>query len=162
MPSRAQQILYGPTLEPYLLGEQIGSSLIAAAKLAPRLILTDSAQFEPIKNHLDVPLVLVAGSLRPTSLTAAPRQIEQESDASSRGADEKSAGHPAWCRPFDVVNCWLQLPIGMESQRDVVAQLLAMLAERVALAEPFERIHEAIREAQRIGVRGNEPHGQAA
>jgi hypothetical protein len=30
------------------------------------------------------------------------------------------------------------------------------------LAEPFGRIHEAIREAQRIGERAGDGHGQAA
>jgi hypothetical protein len=75
---------------------------------------------------------------------------------------EPGAGHPAWSRAF-VVNChWLQLPIGAESECGVVAELLAMLTERVELTEPFERIHDAIREAQRIGARGAEPHGQAA
>ena len=32
-PSRAQEILYGPTLQPYLLGEQICGALLEAAKL---------------------------------------------------------------------------------------------------------------------------------
>ena len=35
-PSRAQQILYGPTLEPYLLGEQIAGALLDEAKLKPQ------------------------------------------------------------------------------------------------------------------------------
>ena len=34
-PSRAQQILYGPTLEPFLLGEQIAGAMLDAAKLRP-------------------------------------------------------------------------------------------------------------------------------
>jgi hypothetical protein len=162
LPSRAQQILYGPTLEPYLLGEKIGSGLIAAAELAPSLILTDFAQFEALKNRLDVPLVLVAGKLPPITVTEPPLQTEQGSDASNPAVEELSAGHPAWCRPFYAVHHWLQLPIGMQSQCDEVAALLATLAQRVELTEPFQRIHEAIREAQRIGVRGTEPHGQAA
>ena len=45
---------------------------------------------------------------------------------------------------------------------NLVIELIALLTERVELAEPFERIHEAIREAQRIGARGAESHGQAA
>src|SRR5262245_49628291 len=40
-PSRAQQILYGPTLEPYLAGEQICGALLEIAKLKPTVILTD-------------------------------------------------------------------------------------------------------------------------
>jgi hypothetical protein len=37
-PSRAQQILFGPTLWPFVMGEQIGGALIAEAKLRPQVI----------------------------------------------------------------------------------------------------------------------------
>ena len=40
-PSRAQEILYGPTLRPYLLGEQIAGTLLSKAQLRPQIILTD-------------------------------------------------------------------------------------------------------------------------
>src|SRR3954471_20719084 len=40
-PSRAQQILYGPTLEPFLLGEQIAGPHAEGAKPEPSLILTN-------------------------------------------------------------------------------------------------------------------------
>jgi hypothetical protein len=161
LPSRAQQILYGPTLEPYLLGEQIGGSLIAAPKLAPRLILTDFAQFEAIKDHAKVPLVLVPGTALPAAAASIPSNTDRQAAASTLGAGELGTGHPAWCRPFAAGNNLVQLPIGMESHCDLVSELIMLLTERVDLTEPFERIHEAIREAQRIGARG-ESHGQAA
>ena len=34
-PNRAQQILYGPTLEPFLYGEQIGQALIGEIAIGP-------------------------------------------------------------------------------------------------------------------------------
>ena len=40
-PNRAQQILYGPTLEPYLYGEQIGQALVSKSSLEPLVIFTD-------------------------------------------------------------------------------------------------------------------------
>jgi hypothetical protein len=160
MPSRAQRILYGSALEPYLLGEQIGRSLIAAAKLAPALLLTDFPQFEAITDRIGAPLLLVTGKMLPDG--AMEGQTGLQCDASSPVAKERVATHPGWRDPFVVATHTLQLPIGMESKCDVVAELLAVLTERVELAEPFERIHEAIREAQRIGMRGAESHGQAA
>jgi len=39
--SRAQAILYGPTLQPHLHGRQIGGALLAESKLAPVVVLTD-------------------------------------------------------------------------------------------------------------------------
>jgi len=43
-PNRAQEILYGPTLEPFLYGEQIGRTLINQASTPPLLICTDRDQ----------------------------------------------------------------------------------------------------------------------
>ena len=37
-PNRAQEILYGPTLVPFLYGEQIGQTLVAKGKSRPMLI----------------------------------------------------------------------------------------------------------------------------
>jgi hypothetical protein len=162
LPSRAQRILYGPTLEPYLLGEQIGGGLITAAKLSPRVVLTDFAQFEAVKNQTNAPLVLVHSKRRPAGLTGASPPVEQRGRASGTGGVEPLDEHPGWGHAFVGGNQRLQLPIGMESQHELVIELIALLTERVELAEPFERIHEAIREAQRIGTRGAESHGQAA
>ena len=40
-PNRAQEILYGPTLEPYLCGERIGQTLLSKSKVLPALAVTD-------------------------------------------------------------------------------------------------------------------------
>jgi hypothetical protein len=162
LPSRAQRILYGPTLEPYLLGEQIGSGLIAAAKLSPRVVFTDFAQFEAVKNQTNAPLVLMHGRSKSPGTTSASTRAEQHGPASSPGGVEPLDEHPGWGRALLRGNHWLQLPIGRESQCELVIEQIALLTEQFELAEPFERIHEAIREAQRIGARGAESHGQAA
>ena len=39
--NRAQEILYGPTLKPFLYGEQIGQTLIGRAKVGPLVVVTD-------------------------------------------------------------------------------------------------------------------------
>ena len=153
LPSRAQRILYGPTLEPYLLGEQIGGGLMTAAKLSPRVVLTDFAPFEAVKSQMNAPLVLVHSKPRPAGITTAPSSPEQRSDASGGGEDKLRDEHPGWSHAFLAGDQRLHLAIGMESQRELVIELIALLAERVALTEPFERIHEAIREAQRIGAK---------
>ena len=58
-PSRAQRILYGPTLASYLLGEQICGALSGAAKLTPELILTDCEVALHARNRFAVPIALV-------------------------------------------------------------------------------------------------------
>jgi hypothetical protein len=167
LPSRAQQILYGPTLEPFLLGEQIGGSLLAAAKLAPRLILTDWAQFELVQQRIDAPVVLVtavdSGGNNAAASTADGVHGSAASAAVGWPADVKSPkACSAWGPPFSVGTHNWQLPVGIQSQRAAVVGLLERLCERVDLVEPFARIHEAIREAQRISARGQEAYAPAA
>jgi hypothetical protein len=158
-PNRAQQILYGPTLQPYLLGEQIGGTLLAQAKLRPLLVLTDQAAMLCLRSQMKMPIVcsqstegqFVADSEDTLSLI--------ETDAAS----EMRVGHPeSKTRRIVVAESEWWLPPGFEAEYNAVRELLAHLAKRVELSEPFERIHEAIHEAQRIGGRGQDAYGQAA
>jgi hypothetical protein len=135
-PSRAQQILYGPTLQPYLLGEQIAGTLLTKAQSKPQIILTDQPSVLCHRPKLSFPLVYLQPSDEP---------------ASSQGL-----------HPLLVSGYAIELAIGYESDRDAAIALLTTLAGQVDLAEPFERIHEAIREAQRISQRGDDAHGEAA
>jgi hypothetical protein len=162
LPTRAQRILYGATLEPYLLGEQIGGTLIAAAEALPRLIVTDQAAFGLLRQASAVPLVLVRA--------ASPLRASSTAEASPTCSEHASMGGPAaagddnstWGSDFYVRDFALNLPAGFEADRDHVLALIELLVQRVDPLEPFQRIHEAIREAQRIGGRSQASHGQAA
>lgn len=57
--NRAQEILYGPTLRPYLYGEQIGQTLLTRSKLTPLVVCTDSEPVLAARDFTHVPLVLV-------------------------------------------------------------------------------------------------------
>jgi len=57
--NRAQEILYGSTLPPYLYGEQIGSTLVKTSKLRPLAVFTDCEPALAAAAHIDVPLWLV-------------------------------------------------------------------------------------------------------
>src|SRR5690606_5445249 len=56
--NRAQQILYGPTLDPYLYGEQIAQTLIRKSAVRPQAVFTDQAAVLAAREHVDVPVVL--------------------------------------------------------------------------------------------------------
>lgn len=156
-PNRAQQILYGPTLQPYLLGEQIGGTLLTQAKLQPQLVLTDQSAMLCLRSRMKMPIVC----WQPPGRTAVPDpgldETERHEDTDLRTI---LPGSPS--RRIVVAECELWLPQGFESDHHTARELLEQLTERVELAEPFERIHEAICEAQRIGGRGQDTHGQAA
>jgi len=160
-PSRAQEILYGPTLRSYLVGEQIGRALVGAAKLKPRLILTDQADVIGTSLPDGVPLVLVLTAVQPSrDDTLAASRFDGAASSPQWKAAKVSRQVP--CFPFTACNHELLLPRWFDSDRETVLAMLALLAERVNLSEPFGRIHTAIREAQRIGGQGAEAHGQAA
>jgi hypothetical protein len=148
-PSRAQKILYGPTLEPYLLGEQIGGTLLGKTELKPKIILTDQPAALFLRSQSSAPLVQFVAGLA-------------NCDNASPECETASANSEPLSRRFELLQCEWELPIGFEADQPAVAELLQQLAKHVEVWEPFGRIHEAIREAQRIGSQGPNSNAQAA
>ncbi len=178
-PSRAQEILYGKTLQPYLLGEQIGGSLLREAQLQPQIVLTDQAATLCLREAIGIPLVYLAGSAlaactvsKPTdSLRLTDSEDSTDDDMGSvgelLGKDEmmrhiRPEVEKPWQRRFTFGGYQFELPFGFVADRGAAIEFLAVFARHVDLAEPFDRIRMAIREAQRLGTREPEAHGQAA
>jgi hypothetical protein len=157
-PSRAQQILYGPTLEPFLLGEQIAGAMLDAAKLKPQLILTNCEATFHIRARLNSPMLLL--SAKDDVLARVERSTRDEVSDASTAARFASATDSGPHESFIVEGFTFLLPIGFESDRDEATHLLNGLVPQIDLAEPFGRIEEAIREAQRLG--GGEAHEKVA
>jgi len=64
--SRAQQILYGPTLAPYLYGEQIAQALIHKAGIEPQIVWTDQPAVLAVREFIALPVAaLVHGHEEP-------------------------------------------------------------------------------------------------
>jgi hypothetical protein len=55
-PNATQEILYGPALEPFVLGELIGGTLVDKAGVKPQIVLTDREQILELRNHVDRPV----------------------------------------------------------------------------------------------------------
>lgn len=127
-PSRAQEILFGPTLRPHLLGEQIGRALVDRARIKPTALLIDDADLAQAGEKRQTPLVLI------TEPEAAP-------PAGWRALPLAGEGKPLWTR---------------DAEADDIRELIASLSQAIEIAEPFDRIGEAIREAQRLGQAGTE------
>ena len=123
-PNRAQEILYGPTLRPFLYGEQIGLTLLQAAKVEPLVVCTDSAEVMAVAELTDTPVVLVAEEL----------------------PAEKMLGEA-----FALGMNRVALAKSRERHRAVVEERIGQVAETFDLSEPFVRIREAIDEARSAG-----------
>jgi hypothetical protein len=124
-PSRAQQILYGPTLRPYLLAEVIGQALVAGSEMPVRVILTDQRDMLPLGFIRSECIVHVE---RVVDAVAAPLL---DAPASCECAGSRIALAELAPVALDQVRAWLE-----------------PLAGNVDLCEPFGRIIAALTEAQ--------------
>ena len=118
--SRAQQILYGATLQSHLHGRQIGATLLAEGTVAPEVVLTDLESMLHVRSYTNLPVALVAG----TAPAGAAAGFTVGSVSVSPHANDA----------------------GLEL---LLREKLEALMAAVDLAEPFERIRSAIEEAQR-------------
>jgi hypothetical protein len=142
-------------LEPFLLGEQIAGAMLDAAKLRPSLILANCEATLHARSRISSPMVLLRENASPSGESANGEHASTNLAAASLGS---SSPHES----FSVEAFEFILPIGFESDRDEATRLLTDLIRQIDLAEPFGRIEEAIREAQRIGGSGADAHDQAA
>jgi hypothetical protein len=126
-PTRAQQILYGATLQPFLYGEQIGQALLTKSKLTPLVVCTDSEPVLAARDFTPFPMVLV----RP-----------HEASGNSAGGGNVS---PAFALGKSQVSTAAHYSGDQQLLRDV----WPTQADCLDLLEPFTRIREALEEAQR-------------
>ena len=156
-PNRAQQILFGPTLEPYIYGEQIAQALVNKSTHEPPVALHRFAAGARSSWAGGGAVALVL----PQELPVAPKAVvaEDEMPASEAISQSLSAGSPQFrvdtlhagtnfCH-FQVGRNRLAVAADRAADRDLILERLAPLGELFDLAEPFVRIREAIEEAQR-------------
>lgn len=137
-PTRAQQILYGPTLRSHLLGEVIGCTLARQAKLQIQAVLTD------------IPEMLHLSLYQHGVVAYVERERALKQRESSTGWKvEESTPH------LELGNWQLYGTSTCDWQAEKLRQQLTPLVEHIDLLEPFQRIREAILEAQRISAVGN-------
>lgn len=132
LPSEAQRILYGASLRPYLLGELIGQTLVSKAQVPVQAVLTDLAEMRSLTGVC-------------AEAVAWLRHVENPTPEGPCDAD----AHPA-AAELALGNYRLSGAASSSWQPDWLRETLAPLTAHLDLAEPFERIREAIREAQRI------------
>jgi hypothetical protein len=81
-PNRAQEILYGPTLRPFLYGEQIGQTLLSKTKSETLFICTDVEPAMGAREAISLPMILMRGDAETRSAEAADANRSFRVDAS--------------------------------------------------------------------------------
>ncbi len=137
--NRAQEILFGPTLDAFLYGEQIGAALLAKTELTVGVVCIDQPAMLAVRDLTSLPVALLLSDHEPTS----DKQPSWRLDAAHTHLSDEphfmlGSHRVTTCR-------------GHEQDRTAIERVLLPLAERFDLSEPFERIREAIEEAQRSG-----------
>ena len=123
-PNRMQEILYGPTLQPFLLGELIGQTLVEKVNVKPHLVLTEQPALLDLRNHVGVPVACVEN--------AAVKSDEPRTDAAPR----VSLGRQT-----------LRFHSAHAEDRAVVENCGSLVPRDADVLEPFERVREALGEA---------------
>jgi len=121
--NRTQEILFGPTLQPYLYGEQIGQTLLTRSKLTPLAVCTDSEPVLSARDFTHMPLLLVLAA-----------------GASALGTGQVS---------FSLARNHVTTAPHYASDQAAIRDTWPAQADSLDLAEPFHRIREALEEAQK-------------
>lgn len=121
--NRAQQILYGESLAPFVFGELIARALIDKAAIKPSVVFADQAETLSVQGVTQLPVVLLG------------------SPTESARTDLR--------HHFQVDRFHLELATQFEAQAETLARYVRRFGETIDLDEPFGRIRDAIEEAQR-------------
>ena len=132
-PSRAQQLLYGPTMDDFVCCEQIAKALISKAKLQPELVLTDT------------PAVLSVGLVCDAIVVSFQESVIQTTSGLRNPAQTQ-----LHTQQFEVSGHRLLRSAEQSQAEQITAQVLGKLSERFELSEPFSRIVEALFEAHPV------------
>lgn len=123
-PNRAQEILYGNTLKPYLYGEQMARVLLTRSRTPVRFVLTDTPAILPVQEFVAEPIVLVSDPRnraepenRDDEDRAGDRSgflpgFHSDSDSNERDVREISEELDASLRAFGIENANLQRETG--------------------------------------------------
>ena len=133
-PSRAQSLLYGPTLDDFICGEQIAKALVTKAKLKPSLLLTDCTAVLAFEQIGDEPMALVEVN-EPNANEAHLRRPHQAD------ANVKRIGSSG-------MRCCVSASSSVDNE--LLSTIAPQLAPHFDLTEPFQRIAEALLEAHPI------------
>jgi hypothetical protein len=126
MPTRVQRILYGETLEPYVLADLIGRILLNRTATTVSWLLTDQRAFLELRAEIDTPVAWVTNDVGPRE------------------------GLPPVLRVPSSGNRCVYCHHGFSDDVEPVQSHLAGC--RFDLLEPFERVLSAIQESERLGA----------
>ena len=161
--NRAQEILYGNSLYPFLYGEQIGQTLVSKSRSSIDYLFTDSVPVLAVQDFIETPTVYVCC---PDEVSGFGEGVEQslrsfgiEPEKSETISLRPNPGSKGLCdipglsvarwQPLRLGNCFLSVPAESSESLEMHRRRLACLMKTLDFVEPFERIRLAVDEAQK-------------
>jgi len=135
-PNRSQQILYGETLVPYILSDLIGRTLLEKVSIKPHIVLTEQSELLELRELVSVPI----GCLEEH------HDSENESDDSSASDPETDAEGVVIGRQR------LRFHSAHVSDSKIIERHRPFIPADADLAEPLERVREALAETSGAGA----------
>ena len=123
-PDRTQEILYGKTLRPWLLGELIGKTLLDRLSIKPQLIVASDPDFLELRNHTSIPVACTT----------------TESEPNARYSDRSTANATT------LGGRRLLFHNSHAADQHFIEQKSKLIPGQADLEEPLERVHEALSE----------------
>jgi hypothetical protein len=174
-PTRTQSLLFGTSLREYLIGERLAIALLGRVRLQPQLLCVDLPAAESVRSHTSIPVLRVLSTNDDSDVREVRRPtLARSSDDASDDEHWSPQDHPEpSSRESASSTLWLganrveTLPSdgSQRKNEDVrpadVASLWRSFDCQLDLAEPFERIRDALREAARE-ARQSLPRSQVA
>jgi hypothetical protein len=147
-PNRAQEILYGPTLIPYVLGDLIGRTLIEKVGVKPHLVLTERNDLLPLRDLISIPVACVDEPARPAEASAQADQSSAEKPA----AQDSESPATGTTSAFRLGRQTLRFHAAHTDDQAVAQRGAASVPQDADLREPFERVREALNETAQSGA----------
>jgi hypothetical protein len=135
-PNRTQEILYGSTLGPYVVGEVIARTLVEKVGVKPHLILTERVEILELRNHVSMPV----GCIQP------------DNGANQDPSSTDSASQPGGETPLKIGRQWFRFHAAHSDDRPDVEKHSTEVPKDADMREPFERVREALLETVKNGV----------
>ena len=118
-PNRTQEILFGESLRPWLLGELIGCTLLARVSIKPSIIITSDANLLELRNHTNIPVACA-------------------NDARAKIAEQGGT--------IRIGGSILRFHDAHSIDAEMLSRQKHLLPDSADLAEPLERVREALAE----------------
>ena len=157
-PNRAQEILFGNALEPYLFGEQIAQTLVRKSQVDIGFLFTDSPGVLALQDFVEQPIIYVPQPGSDGDETSDQWEPGENPSLFSRPETSPKQYQPLRSVPGLSISRWKEIrvanfPLWAPDDRNVaisiISEKLADYIGSIDFFEPFSRVRLALEEAQK-------------